>query len=193
MFLAFAGALPAAAQVRGSVRLGATWTSALVKDQIVASPITVKTGLAPTLTIGASLPSGKRYRIGMEALFTTSSLRAQEPGQTGDLGSLRTATLLLTAEGPTMVSHLHWRAGIGLIKYLPSDHVGLFQLGGPTRFIGSIGAEYVRPWKPGWEWLAGIRYSYHGFSTATLAARGFSQSESVHRVWLEAGVARYFQ
>ena len=183
----------ATAQVRLTARLGATWSSSLVKDQIVASPITVKPGIAPTLSLGASMPWGRKYRLGLDALITTGSVDAAEPGITTDLGSLRTAAIMLTAEGPAMVKSVRWRVGVGLLKYLPSEKQGLFRDGGPSRVVGGVGAEYVRPWKPGWEWVAGLRYAYHQFTTAALKARGFSQTQDVHRVWLEVGVARYFQ
>lgn len=179
------------AQVRVGARLGATWSSTLVEDMIV-NPIDVKPGIAPTLVLGASLPTGRRYRIGLEGIVTTASLSAQENGAETDLGGLRTVTLLLTGEGPLMVRDVYWRVGVGFISYAPGEQEGLFQQGGPTRLTGSIAAEYRRAWRPGWDWVVGARYSLHGFNTDELKARGFSRSRLVHRVGLEAGLSRSF-
>lgn len=180
-----------AQQVRLGVRLGATWSSTLMKDAIVA-PITVKSGIAPTLALSASIPSGKKYRLGVETVFSTASVKATENGVDTDLGSLRTATLLLAAEGPLMVRDFYFRIGVGLLKYLPSEKTGIFQQGGPTRITGNFTAEYRKTLRPGLEWVAGVRYGLSGFTTKELQSRGFTRSQAVHRVALEVGVVKDF-
>ncbi len=190
--LCLAGTSVAGAQVRLSARLGATWSSTLITDQIVA-PIDVKAGIAPTLSLGASIPSGQKYRLGLEATLSTGSVKTSENGSDTDLGSLRTGTILLTAEGPLMVRRLFWRAGVGFIKYFPSDKEGLFRQGGPTQVTGNFTVEYRKPLRAGWEGIAALRYGYHQFTTKELQAAGFSRAQSVHRIGLEFGVARYFQ
>lgn len=183
---------PAPAQIQVAGRLGATWSSVLITDEIVA-PIEVKSGIAPTLSLSASIPSGPRYRLGLETVLSTGSVHASENGVKTDLGSLRTAALLFTAEGPLMVRGFYWRGGVGLLKYLPSDKEGLFRDGGPTRLTGNLTAEYRKALRSGWELSGGVRYGYHQFITQTLESRGFSRAQVVHRVGLELGVARYFQ
>jgi hypothetical protein len=194
LFIVLLAALPVAlpAQVRASARLGGTWSSTLAEDEI-GTPITVKTGIAPTLTLAASLPTGKKYRIGLETILSTSSVEARDDNGTSDLGSIRTLTLNLTGGGPAMVSGLYWQAGVGFIKYLPGDKDGLFRQGGPGRIIGSFLVEYRRPLRPGWEWTVGARYAFHQFITREMESRGFSRPQAVHRAGLEIGVARYFQ
>ena len=192
ILLAIGGSIALPAQVRVAGRLGGTWSSTLVEDQI-GTPIAVKTGIAPTLSLGASIPSGKKYRLGLEALLSTSSAKAEDDNGTTDLGSVRTATLLITAGGPAMIAGFHWQVGLGLIKYFPGDKEGLFRQGGPGRITGTLLAEYRRELKPGWEWTVGARYGLHQFITKELESRGFSRPQSVHRVGLEVGVARYFQ
>ncbi|MGE0353166.1 MAG: hypothetical protein AB7I33_07985 [Gemmatimonadales bacterium] len=182
---------PAAAQVRASLRAGVTWSSTLLDDEIV-NPIKLETGLAPTLVAGASLPVGLKYRLGLEARLTTSSLTAKENGQETDLGGLRTASLQLVGEGPAMVRRVRWRAGVGFLKYLPAEKTGVFADGGPARLMGSFSAEYHREFRPGWEGTAGLDYAYHRFTTEALKARGFSQTQDVHRVSLSVGVSRSF-
>ena len=190
----FLAAIPATvtAQVRPSARLGATWSSTLAEDEI-GTPITVKTGIAPTLTLAATIPTGKKYRLGLETILSTSSVEADDQITTTDLGSLRTLTLNLTGGGPAMVRGVFWQAGVGFIKYLPGDKEGLFRQGGPGRIIGSFLVEYRRQLRPGWEWTVGARYAFHQFITKEMESRGFSRPQAVHRVGLEVGVARYFQ
>jgi hypothetical protein len=193
-FLLCLAAIPAAlpAQIRGSARLGGTWSSTLAEDEI-GTPITVKTGIAPTLTLAASIPTGKKYRLGLETILSTSSVEADDQVTTTDLGSIRTLTLSLTGGGPAMVKGVFWQAGVGFIKYLPGDKEGLFRQGGPGRIIGSFLVELRRPLRPGWEWTVGARYAFHQFITKEMESRGFSRPQAVHRAGLEVGVARYFQ
>jgi hypothetical protein len=192
LILAIASAPVLPAQVRVAAKLGGTWSSTLAEDEI-GTPISVKTGIGPTLGLSASIPTGRKYRLGMETIFSTSSVEAEDEFNTTDLGSIRTATLLLSAGGPAMVANLHWQVGVGLIKYFPGEDEGLFRQGGPARLTGTFLAEYRRPLRPGWEWTVGVRYGFHQFITQELESRGFSRPQSVHRVGLEAGVARYFQ
>jgi hypothetical protein len=180
------------AQIRASAKLGGTWSSTLLEDEI-GTPITVKTGIAPTLTLAASIPTGKKYRIGLETVLSTSSVEADDQATTTDLGSVRTLTLNLTGGGPAMLHGVFWQAGVGFIKYLPGDKEGLFRQGGPGRIIGSFLVEYRRALRPGWEWTVGARYAFHQFITKEMESRGFSRPQAVHRAGLEVGVARYFQ
>ena len=185
-------ALPTAAQVRLGGRLGATWSSTLVEDEI-GTPIEVEAGIAPTLTLNATIPTGKKYRIGLETSFSTSGLDVTDDLGTTDLGSLRTASIQVVAGGPAMVQGFFWQAGIGFLKYLPSEKEGLFRQGGPARILGTFTVEYRRVLRPGWEWMVAAKYGLHQFITKELESRGFSRAQMVHRVGLEAGVARYFQ
>jgi hypothetical protein len=187
-------ALPAVlpAQIRASARLGGTWSSTLAEDEI-GTPITVKTGIAPGLALGVSIPTGRKYRLGLETILTTSSVEADDQTTTSDLGGVRTLTVNVTGGGPAMIRGVHWQAGVGFIKYLPGDREGIFRQGGPGRIIGSFLVEYRRPLRPGWEWTVGARYAFHQFITKELESRGFTRPQAVHRASLEAGVARYFQ
>jgi hypothetical protein len=180
------------AQIRGGARLGGTWSSTLAEDEI-GTPISVETGIAPTLALGVSIPTGRKYRLGLETILSTSSVEASDDNSTSDLGSIRTLTLNLTGGGPAMVNGFFWQAGVGFIKYLPREKEGLFRQGGPGRIIGSFLVEYRRPLRPGWEWTVGARYAFHQFITKEMESRGFSRPQAVHRAGLEVGVARYFE
>jgi hypothetical protein len=185
------GSVSTQAQIRATARLGAVWSSKLATDEIVEK-INVKTGIGPMLALGVSIPSGKRFRLGLETVFSTSSVTAETASGDADLGSLRTASLMLTAEGPLMVRGFFWRAGVGGIKYLPSEKQGIFLQGGPARIIGNFTVEYRKPLSPGWEGVGGVRYGFHQFTTKQLQANGFTRGQAVHRVGVEVGVARYF-
>lgn len=181
----------AAQQVRLGARLGATWSSTLMEDVII-TPIRVKAGIAPTLSLSATIPTGKQYRLGLETILTTGSLSATDNGAETDLGSLRTATFMITAEGPIMIRDVFFRLGVGMIKYLPSEKTGIFLQGGPARITGTLAAEYRRLLRPGLNLVVGGRYGLHGFTTKELEARGFTRTQAIHRVSLEVGVIRDF-
>ncbi|NNG16958.1 MAG: hypothetical protein HKM89_10800, partial [Gemmatimonadales bacterium] len=116
-------------------------------------------------------------------------LDATEGGASTDLGTLRTATITIGLEGP-LVWQLRWRAGVGLLKYWPSEDTGIFLLGGPTDYLLMAGADYRRALDADWSIVAGMRYDFHRFTTDALEARGFSQSQQVHRFGLLVGVSR---
>ena len=169
-------------------RLGLTGATDLVTDRITQE-ITVRQDLAPTLLLGASLPVSPRLNAGLELSLGTGGLDATEGGESTDLGTLRTATITVGLGGP-LVGQLRWRAGVGLLKYLPSEDTGIFLLGGPTDYVLMAGADYRRVLDADWSIVAGVRYDYHRFTTDALEARGFSQSQQVHRFGILIGVAR---
>lgn len=170
-------------------RLGLTGATDLVTDRITTQEITVRQDLAPTLLLGASLPVSPRLNAGLELSLGTGGLDATEGGESTDLGTLRTAMITVGLEGP-LVWQLRWRAGVGVLKYWPSEDTGIFLLGGPTDYVLMAGADYRRVLDADWSIVAGVRYDYHRFTTDALEARGFSQSQQVHRFGISIGVAR---
>ena len=176
------------AQGRYALSLGATWSSSLVHDRIVG-PLRLQPSLAPTLTLAASWPVSRILRAGPELSLASAGLRLKESGSSSDAGTLRSLTLRLGVEGP-VTRGLWWRLDAGLVKYLPTEDTGIFQLGGPRRWLVGLGAEYRRRWNPRWQWFAGLRYDYHKFTTDELLVRGFRGTQDVHRVMLSIGLAR---
>jgi len=179
---------PLDAQTDYYARLGATFTTALVKDRII-NEIEVKPGLAPTLVLGVAAPIAPLYRAGLEATLTTSGYKSQESGTEADLGTLRTAALSLGLDGPVAAT-VRWRAAVGVLRYWPSEDRGIFLQGGTTRFLAGAGLDYRRPILSRWDLMAAVRYDYHRFTTDELRARGFSQSQGVQRIALTIGLAR---
>ncbi|MEO8089866.1 MAG: hypothetical protein ABI703_06190 [Gemmatimonadales bacterium] len=183
------GATAVHAQVDYNARLGVTWATPLLRDDVI-NQIEVRQKLAPTLALGASLPIAPLYRAGLELALATSGYRSKETGATTvDLGTLRTGTITLGLDGPVSRG-LRWRVGVGLLRYLPSEKQGIFLRGGTTRFLVGAGIDYRRPIMAQWDLMASVRYDFHRFTTGELEARGFSQSQGVQRIGVSLGLAR---
>ena len=176
------------AQVDYNARVGVTWSTALVQDDIV-DEVEVSPKLAPTLALGASLPIAPLYQAGLELALTSSGYRASETGTSTDLGTLRTATVTLGLHGPVSAG-IRWRAGVGLLGYWPKEEQGIFGRGGTTRFVAGAGLDYRRPAFSQLDMMVALRYDYHRFTTEELQARGFSQSQGVQRISATVGLAR---
>ncbi|HEV7365661.1 MAG TPA: hypothetical protein VGN76_07425 [Gemmatimonadales bacterium] len=176
------------AQTDYYARLGATYTTKLLRD-VIFQEIHVRQSVAPTLVLGGSLPITPIYRAGLEASLTSSGYHSTEGVTETDLGTLRTGSALLNLEGP--VGHrASWRAGVGLIRYLPAEDSGIFVRGGTTRFLAGAGLDYRPSLSTRWELMVSLRYDFHRFTTEELTARGFTGQQGVQRISASLGVAR---
>jgi hypothetical protein len=175
-------------QLDYNARLGITWATPLLQDNIIGE-IETRQKLAPTLILGASFPIAPQYRAGLEAGLTTSGYRAKESATSTDLGTLRTGSVTFALHGP-IATALHWRAGVGLLTYWPAEEQGIFLRGGATAFLVGAGVDYRRPILPNWEMMVALRYDWHRFTTEELQARGFNQSQGVQRISATVGLAR---
>jgi hypothetical protein len=169
-------------------RVGLTFATRLVTDNIVQD-IDTRQSLAPTLVLGASLPFAPAYSAGLEAAFTSSGYHSTEADQDTDLGTLRTASVLLALDGPVW-HRIWWKAGLGLIRYLPADDSGIFLGGGTTRFLAGAGLDYRPRLSDRWDLMVSLRYDFHRFTTDELDARGFTGSQGVQRISASIGIAR---
>jgi len=190
LVLTVAGGSPALhAQVDYNARLGVTWATTLLRDDVI-NEIEVRQKLAPTLMLGAALPIAPLYRAGIELALATSGYQSKETGATTvDLGTVRTGAITLGLDGP-ISQGLSWRAGAGLLRYWPTEERGIFLRGGTTRFLAGAGIDYRRPIMSQWDMLASLRYDFHRFTTDEIDARGFSQSQGVQRIAATIGLAR---
>jgi hypothetical protein len=186
--LSTAGITTAEAQTDYYARLGLTAATELLKDDIIEE-ITVHQSIAPTLVLGVAVPFSPLYRAGLEASITSSGFHSSEGASDTDLGTLRTTSILLGLDGPVW-QRLRWRAGLGLLRYWPSDEQGIFLRGGTTRFLVGAGVDYRRPVLPHWDLMASLRYDFHRFTTEELDARGFSGTQGVQRISLTLGLGR---
>lgn len=182
------GVSAARAQTDYYARLGVTFATDLVTDNI-AQDIVTQQSLAPTLAFGVSFRIAPAYSAGLETALSTSGYHSTEADQDTDLGNLATGSVLLNLEGPVW-HRASWRAGLGLISYLPAEDSGIFLSGGTTRFLAGAGFDYRPPLLTHWDLMVSLRYDFHRFSTDELDARGFTGSQGVQRVSLSLGLAR---
>lgn len=187
--LLFAGAtadLHAQTEYHG--RLGAVGASDLLRD-VIFTEITLRQSIAPMFALGGSLPVGSRgYRANLEGTLASGKYHSRQNDVSENIGTLRTATLMLGLEGP-IVRVLRWRLGLGAIRYWPSDDEGIFVSGGTTRFLAGAGADYRKPVSAKWDMMTSVRADFHRFSTETLEERGFSQTQGVTRISLSIGLS----
>ena len=183
-----AAVTPAQAQLDYYAGLGITGSTKLMRD-VIFQEIDVQPSLATTLLLGASLPFSPTYLAGLEVGLTSSSFHSSELGVQTDLGTLRTASVLLNLQGP-VAKRLNWRVGLGLIDYWPAEDQGIFLRGGSARFLAGAGMDYRPRLLTNWDLLLALRYDFHRFTTDELSARGFSGSQGVQRLSLSAGLAR---
>jgi hypothetical protein len=188
VLLLAAGAGPLRAQTDYYARAGAIWANTLVRDVLVTE-VTVQQSIAPMLALGASMPISPGYRAGLEATFASGGYSSEQDGVETDLGTLRTASVMLGMDGP-IVENLRWRVGLGGLFYWPSEDRGIFLEGGPIRFVAGAGADWRRPVMAKWDLMVSGRYDFHRFTTDELELRGFSQAQSVSRISLSVGLAR---
>src|SRR6478735_74326 len=82
---------PLTAQMHWSGRLGATWTSTMINDQL-GTPVEISPGLAPTLGIELSFPLKTKTPLdaSFEVQGTIAELYRKEGGAKTDLLSLHT-------------------------------------------------------------------------------------------------------
>jgi hypothetical protein len=175
-------------QVGYDARLGLTGATELLRDSVIQQ-IEVRQSLAPTLALGVSLPIAPLYRAGLEATLTTSGYHSSEGNTETDLGTLRTGSVVLGLDGPVW-RMVHWRAGVGLIRYWPSEDRGIFLRGGTTRFVAGAGVDYRPSVSAKWKLMVSLRYDWHRFTTEELKARGFGGGHVVQRISASIGLAR---
>jgi hypothetical protein len=176
------------AQTDYYARAGAMWSSTLVRDVLVTE-VTIQQSIVPMVALGAAMPISPGSRAGIEATLASGGFSAEQDGAEADLGTLRTASVMLGLDGPVW-RMIRWRVGLGGLFYLPSEDRGIFLQGGPVRFLAGAGADWRSPVMPKWDLMISARYDIHRFTTDELERRGFSQAQGVSRVSLSVGLAR---
>lgn len=187
-----ASPLPATAQLSLRVGAGATLGNSLVSQATVYDDVlSLKTGVAPTLVVGVGYPIAPAYRLLAEARVASSSMTATSDAGDNDVGTLRTVSVAVMAEGP-LPYHLRFQIGGGFIKYSPAEANGVFADDAPMKPMATAGLAWVSPLRPGLDLTAGVRWDLHEFTTAALARRGWSLAQRINRVALTLGIAREF-
>ena len=172
----------ATAQVTVSASLGARYTSPLVRDSIVNS-FDVRAALAPTATVAAGLPLRAPWTAELALDLSTSGVARHDPD-----GTVAPVTHLTTlAVGVTLARVLRHgftvRGGVGGLKYLPSERIGIFRdgAGGVVPF-GQVAVAWMPPVALARRFAVEARYDLHRFLTPALRNEGFTSSRTIHRV-----------
>lgn len=174
-------ASPLTAQLSFSVFAGARYSTVLVHDDIVA-PFAVRAALAPTFSVSGALPLDRPWTLSANFDVSTSEVRREDVG-----GSTQPITHVTTAAlGLGLTRTLRpWLDGslrVGVLKYLPSEDLGLFQDGGPF-FPFAQAALAVAPVVASRYGLGlEVRADVHRFITDALRVEGFSDARPVARV-----------
>jgi hypothetical protein len=179
-----------AAQTDYYLRAGAIGWGTLVHD-FIAQNVDTKPSVGPTLFAGIGHTIAPRYRAGVELAASSGALRSEYGAVSGDLGSLRTASLLALLDG-AISGGLRWQAGLGLLHYFAGDQAGLLA-SGTTRLLVGGGVDFRRPLLRSVDLTIAARYDFHRFTTPTLKSHGYSGAQGVQRVSLSLGVARGFR
>jgi hypothetical protein len=179
-------ALPAVrlpAQVSFSISAGARYNTVLVHDQIVTS-FDVRPALAPAMSIAAAMPLDSPWTVLATLDLSTSGVSRIDAGG-GEAPITRLTTAGLTVGlGRPLKSWLSGSAAVGVLKYFPSERLGLFQSGGPYFPYAQVTLGFAPELAARHGVALELRYDVHKFITDALRIEGFSESRVVHRVAL---------
>lgn len=170
------------AQVSLSASLGARYTTTLVHDSIVA-PFDVRVGLSPVATLAASLPLEVPWTA--DVTLDVSYGGVSRHDQSGAVAPITHVTTLTLGVGLRRDLRHGFSAavGAGLLKYLPSEQIGIFRDGGgAVTPMGAATVVYSPPAAERRGLALEARYDLHGFLTPALRTEGFVNSTVVHRV-----------
>jgi hypothetical protein len=182
--LALAALIPStlAGQARYSAGFGLMAGTKLAQDRIFQD-IRVTQQLAPTFTLGASLPVSPRERAGLEISLGFGKTRVKESGfPTVDGPTYRTLGFTAGVDGP-LLGALRYRFGAGLVKYFASRE-GIFRQGAPLLLTLTLGSDCHLFTSHEVGVAARLRYDYQRFSTDELRSTGFARTQDVHRLGL---------
>lgn len=187
MLLQFASPpVPLTAQVEVHLGAGARFTSSLVTDQILA-PITVSAKLAPAITLTVLDRPGGDGRWAPDASFDLSRSNVQvDDAGTGTTQTLTSLTTIAFTVGVrrALPAGLEARVGLGALKYLPGDQIGIFKDGTGLAALASIALDYAPLTFSQGRLGVTVRYDVHRFNTQALRAVGFADPRPIHRVAL---------
>jgi hypothetical protein len=176
-----------AAQTDYYVRAGVTAWSTLVSD-FIAQDVRTKPAAGPTLFAGLGHSIAPRYRAGIELAASSGGLHSEYGTVHGDLGALRTASVLGLLDG-AIGAGVRWQAGLGFLHYFAGDEAGLLS-SGTTRLLVGGGLDFRRPLLAAFDLTIAARYDFHRFTSPALRSHGYSGAQSVQRVSLSIGLAR---
>ena len=175
---------PLSGQLSWAVSAGARYGTVLVHDQIV-NAFDVRPALAPALALTAALPLDPPWNATAVLDVSSSEVRREDVGGGSQpITHLTTAALGLGLSRPL---RQHWLDGslrIGVLKYFPSQTLGLFQDGGPFFPFAQVAFDLHPPFVSRYGLGLELRADAHKFITDALRVEGFSESRPVGRLAL---------
>ena len=176
-------AAPLEGQIALTVSAGVRYSTVLVSDVLV-TPLTVRPALAPALTVSAALPLDPPWNVAAVLDVSTSEVqREDEGGGPVPITHLTTAALGVGL-GRSLKTWLSGSIRFGVLKYFPSEDVGLFQNGGPFFPFAQAALDVVPPVVSRFGLGFEVRADVHKFITDALRVEGFSDSRVVERLAL---------
>ena len=179
-------ALPAAltGQVSFSVSAGARYGTVLVHDEIV-NAFNVRPALAPAFALTAAMPLDPPWNVAAVLDISSSEVRREDVGGgTQPITYLTTAALGLGLTRPLRRNWLDGSLRIGVLKYFPSQDLGLFQDGGPFFPFAQLAFDFHPPFVSRYGLGLELRADAHKFITDALRVEGFTESRPVARLAL---------
>lgn len=168
------------AQLSFTVSAGARYSTVLVHDQIV-TPFAVRPALAPAFSVTAAMPLDSPWNVAAVFDLSTSEVRREDQdGSTHPITHLTTAALGLGLSR-TLKPWLDGSLRIGVLKYFPSQDLGLFQDGGPYFPFAQVAFDLRPPFASRYGVGLEVRADAHKFITDALRVEGFSDSRAVAR------------
>jgi hypothetical protein len=173
-------ARPARAQLSFTFSAGARYSTVLVHDQIV-TPFAVRPALAPAFAVTAAMPLDRPWNASATLDLSTSEVRREDQnGATQPITHLTTAALGLGLSR-SLKPWLDGSLRIGVLKYFPSQDLGLFQDGGPYFPFAQVAFDLRPPFASRYGLGLEVRADAHKFITDALLVEGFSESRPVAR------------
>ena len=174
-------------QLSGQVSLhlgaGVRQGSTMVHDFIV-EPIDVRPRLAPAFVVTAGTALEGRWTVEISLDYSSAILDREEDGASYEVATARAFSARLDLRR-RLAPSLSGSLGIGAIKYLSDEEVGIFHEGaGPISALGSIGLRYHVAFIPSGRFAVAARYDIHRFTTPALKDAGFTTGSPVHRLTL---------
>lgn len=172
---------PVAAQVGVAMSAGARFNTVLVHDQIVTA-FNVRPALAPAVSLTATLPLDRPWTASAMLDVSTSEVRREDQGGGSQPITHLTTAALTVGLTRSLKSWLTGSLRIGVIKYFPSQDLGLFQNGGPFFPLAQAAFDVAPPFAARRGLALELRADGHKFITDALRVEGFSDARPVGRV-----------
>lgn len=170
-----------AAQVSVRLSLGGRYSTALVRDSIVA-PIELRPGISPVLQLSVRDELRGPWTGDLTLDLSPTPLHRRESGSTADAGSFTSIGLTLGLRR-TMHAGVAARLGVGGVLYA-TDNTGVFRQGSGVFPLIALGASYAPPVGARHGFEVGLSYDVHRFITPALRSVGFNAARPAHRVAL---------